>query len=78
MTFRRRCSNPTDIQAFRAAAAANGAYDPNFEVDSDTPAARSLGTFTGAIFRGVALGWAAAIAAWRAGLAAAEAAQEGD
>jgi hypothetical protein len=57
MKFRRRPrSNLADIQAARLAAAANGAYDPKFEVDSDIPAARSLGAIAGAVFRSVALG----------------------
>ena len=79
MKFRRRPrSNLADIQAARLAAAANGAYDPKFEVDSDIRAARSLGAIAGAVFRSVALGLAAAIAVWRAGSAAAEPAQDGD
>ena len=79
MKLRRRpCSNLADIQAARLATAANGAYDPKCEVDSDTPAVRSLGAFAGAVSRGVALGLAAAIAAWRAGSAASEPAHDGD
>jgi hypothetical protein len=70
MKFRRRSrSNLTDIQAARLATAANGAYDPMFEVDSDIPAMRSLGAFA-AIFRGVALGLATVVAVWRAASAA--------
>jgi hypothetical protein len=38
MKFRRRSrSNVTDIQAARLAAAANGAYNPKFEVDPGIP-----------------------------------------
>jgi hypothetical protein len=79
MKFRgRSCSDRADIQAARLATAANGAYDAQCEVDSDTPAVRSVGATAGAVSRGVALGLAAAIAAWRAGSAAAEPARYGD
>jgi hypothetical protein len=75
---RRRCSYLADIRAARLASAANGAYDPKCELDSNAPAVRSVGAFAGAVFRGAAVGLAAAIAAWRAGSAAAEPAQDGD
>jgi len=79
MRFRGRpCSHLADIQAARLATAANGAYDPKFEVDLDTPAVGGLGVIAGALSRGVAVGVAAAIAAWRAGSAAAKPAQDGD
>ncbi len=73
-----RCSRLADIQAARLATAANGAYDPRCEVDSDIPAVRSLSAFVGAVCRGAALGLAAVIAAWRAGSAAAGTAHDGD
>lgn len=75
---RRRCSNLADIQAARLATAANGAYDPKCELDSDTLAVGGLGAIAGAVFRGVAVGLAAAMAAWRAGSAAAAPTQDGD
>jgi hypothetical protein len=79
MKFRgRRCSHLADIRAARLATAANGAYDPACEVDSDIPAGRSVGAIAGALSRGVAVGLAAAIAAWRAGSAAAVPAHESD
>jgi peptidoglycan/LPS O-acetylase OafA/YrhL len=51
MKFRRRCSHLADIQAARLVTAANGAYDPKCEVDSDTPADRSVDAFAGAVCR---------------------------
>jgi hypothetical protein len=79
MKFRgRRCSHLPDVQAARLATAANGGDDPTCEVDSDIPAVTSVGAMAGAACRGVALGLAAAIAAWRAGSAADGPARYGD